>query len=519
MTSISESNKRIARNTIIIYVRLVVTMIVGLFTSRFVLQALGASDFGLYSVVGGLLAMISFLASSLTSTTTRFINFEEGKIEGDTNLIFNVCRIIHIIFALFIFIIAETVGVYYINNFLNVEPGKESDAFFIFQVSTTVACVGLINVPYQGLLMAKEKFGTMATVEIINVLIKFLMVLSLFLFSSGVLRVYALFMSLSTLITFVAYHLYCNKKWSKIVEINLVKTKGHYKEILSFNNWNILSSSCLTIRDQGSNILINFFFGTGVNAAYAVARSVQHYVNAFTANFDTAAGPQITQNFSGGNKDKSAALTGITGRFCMLMMEIIVFPLLVELDFILDLWLDVVPDGTILFTQLILVLVFVGATSAGIVQYINASGKIKWFKIQFSFLYLMVIPIGYILFKNGADPYIILLLFIFADVLSRINQLILLKTIIGFDSLHYMKEAYIRPFIIAAFMIIVIYFLQLFSTGGIINSLINILVTLVFVVALAYFLGLKNTERKKIKKLFIEKIKKNDTARKDRNTV
>ena len=490
-----EGNRRIAKNTIIIYIRLGVTIIVGLLTSRYVLQALGASDFGLYNVVAGVLAMLSFISASMTTTTTRFINFEEGKKDGDTNMIFNVCQNIHVIVAVAIFVLAETIGLWYINNYLNVEPGKESDAFFCFQISTIVACVGLINVPYQGLLMAKEEFSKIAVVEIANSFLKLALVLSLFLFKGNTLRIYAIFMSLMTFVSFVAYHIICQKKWPEIVKVNIGKAKGHYKEIVAYNGYNVLSSAGITARDQGSNMIINFFFGTTVNAAYAIARIIQTYVITFTSNFDVAAAPQMTQNISGGNEKKSEILAGKLGRICMLMMEVAVFPLFVELEFILKIWLGDVPEGTLLFSQLILVLVFVSSTSAGMVQYINASGIIKWFKIEMAILYILVLPISFFLFKYGAPPTIIIVLFILSDLLSRIIQLILLKRLLEFDSIHFIREAYSRPFLIAIIMIIITYLQQRLLPVSNVYSILNILISFAVVLALVFTVGITKQER------------------------
>lgn len=503
-----EGNKRIAKNTIIIYIRLGVTIIVGLLTSRYVLQALGASDFGLYNVVAGVLSMLAFISASMTTTTTRFINYEEGKKDGDTNMIFNVCHNIHIIVAIAIFILAETIGVFYINNYLNVESGKEADAFFCFQISTIVACVGLINIPYQGLLMAKEEFSIIAIVEIANCFLKLALVLSLFLFEGNTLRIYAIYMSLMTFVTFVAYHLICYKKWPNIVKINYKKTKGHYKDIIAYNGYNVLGSAALTARGQGSNMIINYFFGTTVNAAYAISRIIQNYVIAFTSNFDIAAAPQMTQNLSGGNEKKSERLAGTLGRMCMLMMELAVFPLFVELDFILKLWLRNVPDGTLLFSQLTLLLVFVSSTSAGMLQYINASGKIKWFKIQGAVLYILVLPVSWYMFGKGAGAATIIILFIISDVISRIIQLVLLKRILGFDSIRYMEEAYLRPILIALFMCIIIFFLTKFMPIGNIYRIINIILVFIIILSLALFAGLYKHERRSIWTFITNKLRK-----------
>lgn len=502
------NNKLIAKNTLIINIRLFVTIIVGLFTTRYVLQALGSSDFGLYSVLAGVLSMITFISSSMSASTTRYINFEMGKKDGNINRIFNVSLVIHIFMAILILILAESIGIYYINNYLNVEPGKEYDAMFVFQVSTITACVGIIYAPYQGLLVAKEKFATMAKVEIFNVFLKLLLVLSLFLFQNNVLRIYSVYMSLMTAIIFVSYHLLSYKHWPTIVKWNTKNTKNYYKEILTFNNYNLLGASALMVRDQGVNILINVFFGTTVNAAYAIARSVQSYVNNFMANIDLAAGPQITQSLSSGDNFRSEYLAIKVGKIGILLAMIAVFPLLVETEFILQLWLGNVPKGTALFCQLTLVLVLIGSTSAGLTQIINGAGKIKWFKIEIFVLYVLSIPFSFYAYKQGALPVIAIAIFIIADALSRIIQLILLNRLVDFNSYKFVKEAYVRPLYILILMTVFILSLQTIMPDTTVCKIINISITFCMVAFLSISLGLTVGEREVIIKFIKKKIHK-----------
>lgn len=506
MISVSESNKHIAKNTLIVNIRLFVTMIVGLFTTRYVLLALGASDYGLYNVLAGVLSMITFISSSMSSTTTRYINFEMGKREGNVNRIFNVSLGIHILMAIFILILAETIGLYYIYNYLNVEPGKESDVMFVFQVSTITACIGIINAPYQGMLVAKEKFAIMAKVEIFNVFLKLFLVLSLFLLHNNILRIYSVYMSLMTAVIFVSYHWICYKHWPALVKWNTKNTKNYYREILIFNNYNMLGAGALMLRDQGVNILINFFFGTVVNAAYAIARTVQSFVNSFMANFDSAAGPQITQSYSSGDNLRSEYLAIKVGKIGILLTMIAVFPLIIEIEFILQLWLGNVPEGTVLFCQLTLVLVLIGSTSAGLTQIINSAGKIKWFKIEIFVLYVLCIPFSYYAYKQGAYPVTAIVIFIIADFLSRIIQLILLNRIVGFNSYKFAKETYVRPLYIFGLMIGFIWTINTIMPDTTIFKIVNIMITFCMVAFLSILIGLKNGERSMLIKMVKNRI-------------
>lgn len=502
---IKSSNKKIAKNTLIVYVRVFVTMFVGLFTSRFVLQALGVSDYGLYNVVGGVISMFTFISGSLAATTTRFVNYEMGKENGDINRIFNISNVLHFCFALLILLLAESIGIYYIENYLNVEPGKESDAMFVFQVSTIVACIGIINVPFQSLFIAHEKFSMIAIIDIVNTVIRLILVLLLFLYKGNVLRLYAVFMSAMTIVTFIAYHYYCYKYWPQIVKLRFIRDLKSYKELLVFNNYNLLGTASLVARNQGSNMLINYFFGTAVNAAYAIANNVQIYVNIFIGNFDTAAGPQITQNVSSGKIQESLNLVYKTCRICMLLMVVVFFPLFVELDFILKAWLGKVPEGTSTFCVFTLLIAVVSSTSGGLTQFINGYGKIKWFKIQYSVLYLLCIPVGFVLFKFGFPAYYITILFVISDLCSRINQLLLLKKMIGLKIMLFFKEAYLKPTVVFVVMFVYSLFYRNMPIQSLIMHLVGILFTTLLAMVISFFVGLKTSERDNIKMLVINK--------------
>ena len=503
---LNENNERIAKNTLIINIRLFVTVILGLFTTRYVLEALGTSDYGLFSVVAGVLSMIAFISKSMSSTTTRYINFEMGKKNGNINRIFNVSLVIHIIMAIIILILAESIGIYFINNYLNVEPGKENDAMFVFQLATITACVGIIFAPYQGLLVAKEKFATMAKVEIFNAFLKLLLVLSLFLFKNNVLRIYSVYTTLITAIIFLTYYFLCHKSWPSLVKWNIKNTKNYYKEILTFNNYNLLGVSALMIRDQGINILINIFFGTAINAAYAISRIVQAYVNNFMANIDLAAGPQITQSFSINDNSRSEYLAIKIAKIAILLAMIAAFPLFVEIEFILYLWLGDVPEGTTLFCQLTLALVLVSSTSAGLTQVINGAGKIKWFKIQFFVLNILCIPFSYYAYKQGASPVIAIIIFAIADLVSRIIQLILLNRIVDFNSYNFIKEAYVKPLYILVLMVGFVLIMQHIMPNTVVFNVINIIITFCMAALLSISLGLTSVERDVIIKFIRKKI-------------
>ena len=496
-----ESNIRIARNTLVIYVRMFVTILVGLVSSRLVLQALGASDVGIYSAVGSTVALVSVITGALAVTTQRFMNIELGKPGGDPNRMFNICHTVHLGGAALLLLLLETIGIWYIRTKLNVPAGKEGDAMFVFQVSTLVACLGISNVPFQSLFTVHEKFSVVALVDIVNAVVKLLLILSLFLMEDKGrgLRIYAVMMSVATWTSFVAYRLLSRRRWPQTVRWAFVRDRSAYREVLSFSNYNLLSASAVIARSQGSNMLINAFFGTTVNAAFYYATTVQNYVNQFLANFDTASAPQITQNIGAGNEAQAIRLTARVSRICILLFLLLFFPLMSELEFLLGLWLgSKIPPETVVMTRWTLIIAAVSTTSAGLAQLINALGRIKWYKIEISVLYLLCLPAGYFLFKNGAPAWTILLCFVVADFLNRVIQFILLHFQSGFEVGRFLRHAYLRPALISLVMCGYLLLYRTISWNSAWAHVGGFFVTLLVVAALIWFAGFGKEERLKI---------------------
>jgi len=492
------SNKRIALNTIYMYARLFITLVIGLYTSRVILLVLGVSDYGLFNIVGGVLSLFVFITASLGAATSRFLNAEMGKKDGDINKIFNVNQVLHIIFAGILFVLAETVGLWYVYNKLVVAPEKLSDALFVFQVAIITTCVGIINSPCTSIFSAKEKFGFQAAVDISNNVIRLLCVIALQYYNGNSLRMYTLIMCMTTANSFIIYHWFAQKWWPEIMKLRVVKGWDNYKPVLSFGSWNLLTTASLMARNTGSDLIINLFFGTVTNGAFAISKTISTQVISFSSNFDGASAPQIIQSYSSGDMSRCNYLVNKMGRFSLLLFELALFPLWIELDFILHLWLKVVPEGVLLLCKLNLIFAAVALTCGGIIPLINGSGKIKWFNIEISLFYLICIPIGYYLFANGFPAYTMMILFIVSDACLRIVQLIFLNKILKFNSWRYAKEAYLKPVIIAIIMGLLIYGYSLFKVEVVVFRLLAIVVCFIITTFFVFFYGLTFGERTKI---------------------
>lgn len=509
MENHSDDNKKIAKNTGYMYIRFFVTLIVGLYTSRVVLSVLGVSDFGLYSVVGGILGMFTFISNSLGLATARFLNYEMGKPDGDVNRIFSINISAHVAMAAVILVLGEIGGLYYIYNYLNVDPNRIPDAVFCFESALIVACLGITNTPYSSLFMAKEKFGFLSALSIINILIRLGLVISLQFVSGNVLRLYALIMVITTVNTFVIYHFVAHKRWPEIIKFRLIRGIKNYKEVLSFGWWNLLSTMAETVRQSGSDMLINFFCGTAINGAYTIGRTVSQHVITITTFFNSTSSPQIIQAYSANDETRYSYLVNKIGRVIILLFAIVFFPLWIELDFVLHVWLGEVPEGVLLLSKLNLILAYVSITSGGIHTLINAAGRIKWFKIVMSSFFILCLPIGFVLLKVGLPYYVILLLFIVADIFHRGVQLVLVKSILNYDIVSYIKEAYIRPLIVILIMSTLLFVYSQSNFGvDVWHKLMAIVVCLLITSIVVFYIGLKKNERRKIVTVLNNKLRK-----------
>ena len=503
----NSNSKTIAKNTIVVYLRIFITMFVGLFSSRFVLQALGESDYGLYSVVGGVIALFSFLSGALSQTTTRYINFEKAQPSGNVNKIFNISLVIHISFSIIIVLIAEILGMFYVHNYLVVDSNKIQDAIFVFQTSLITTCLSVLTIPFQSIFVANEKFLFIAIIEIIQTVVRFLFVISMLYYTGNNLRYYAVIMALTTLAGSVAYVIIACKKWKSITIWHFYSDRKAYANMLYFNNYTLLGAGALVTRSQGSMMVVNYFFGTSVNAAYAIANNVQSYVNLFIGNFDTASGPQITQLVSSGKIEESLKLVTRTCRICILLMCVVYFPLLVELSTILNLWLGDVPEHTVTLCKYTLGIAVVSATSGGLSKFIAAIGRIKWFQIQYSILYFLCIPASIILLAIGVNVYVVPLLFIISDVISRMIQLYLLHRYINLDVKKYIVESYTRPIIVFCILYVFVLCYSIFQPTDLIYKFMGVAITGLVSVSTVLLFGLNKAERNAVTMMFIKRKK------------
>ena len=494
------SNKLIFKNSIILYVRLIITSIVGLLVSRLVLQILGVSDFGLYSVVGGIVTLMAFLNTVMISTTYRFIAFEMGRGNDiGINKIFNISLITHISIAFLIILIAESIGRWYIFNKLNVEVGRVDDAFFVFRMSILATVFNIFSIPYQGLLTAKENFLVIAFIEATKSILILVLVSILFISHGDKLRLYAMLMAFVIFIYSLLFIIYCRRNYYEQVHWIFQKDKNKYIEMLKYSGWIMFGAASSVGQVQGSALLINSFFSTVLNASFGVANQVNTFLKMFAGNLGQAVVPQITKSYSSGNHERTEDLVFYTGKYVFFLVLISGIPILLETEYFLKLWLGVVPEYAVIFTQLMIIKAILDSLGSGIISIIQATGKIKWFQIILSSTMLLSLPIGYLFFKFGYEPYTILVIILCIGVLNTILRLIMLKIIVNFDVLKLLRISYLK-ILYVSLSVFPLYYIQGFIDSSFSRFICSGFLSVLYLLVSIYILGIEKKERDILKK-------------------
>ena len=488
-------NKRIAINSVVIFLRLCVVSMVNIIASRVVLDALGASDFGLYNVVGGIVTLLNVVNTAMLATTYRYLAFEIGKKGGgNPNKIFNTSLLIHAVFAIGLIAIGIAVGDWYIYNYLNIVPDKISDAIFVFHISIFTAALSTLFVPFQGLQVAYEKFTINAVIDIISQSIKLGVIILLIYSDTNRLRLYSMIMLSYTLLSCVLYAGYCVMHYWNVIKPTVYKDAKLIKEMLQYAFWTMFGAMASVGKSQGSAVVINFFFGTVVNAAFAVAIQIESFVLVFARSLNSAAVPQITKNFSGGNSGRSIKLTSYISKYTFILMCFVAFPVLLEMEFLLSIWLKEVPEGSATFCRLMILGALLGCLGEGIPALVNATGNIKNYQIIIHSFTLLGLPISFVCYKLGANPFAILNVFCCISFLLAFIRLYLLKRIFDFDIRQFIEISFIKIGFISVPLLVfyILYNPALFPIWG---HILGIVLSEIFLVTVIVLIGLDKEER------------------------
>ncbi len=504
----SKNNKLIAKNTLMLYFRMLLTMGVSLFTVRVVLNTLGSVDYGLYNVVGGIVAMFSFLSGTMTAASQRFLAFELGRKDYDQlNRTFGMTLLIYVILAILILILSETIGLWFLNNKMNIPAERMNAAIWVYQFSVLSLTITMLRTPYNASIIAHEKMNIYAYVSIIEVVLKLLIVYLLVLFSFDKLKLYSILMFSVTLLIALIYIGYSRQKFQEC-RFSFYWEKSLFKEILCFSGWSLWGAMAFILKSQGTNILFNIFFGPIVNAACGIAYQVNTAVNLFVHNFMTATRPQITKYYAANERKKMFSLVFQSSKWSFLLLFAISMPILIETNYIFTLWLKEVPEYVILFTKLVLINTLIDSLSHPLMTAAQATGKIKQYQSIVGGVMMFNLPLSYIFLKCGFPPQVAFYIAITISIINLALRLIILKNMIGLPIVEFVRNVIIRILSISIIAYIIPIVLLRIMNDGIIRFSVIVVVGFLWICAVIYAIGISKNEKafaiQTIKKIYFK---------------
>lgn len=499
MSSVND-NKRIAKNTIFLYIRTIVVLLVSLYTSRVVLQVLGAKDLGIYNVVGGIVTMMSFFQAAQTKATSRFITYELGKHSSNKILqkVFSVCMTIHIIIAIISLIFGETVGLWIITHWTDIPLERQAAAMWVYQFALIVFCCQIVRVPYDAIVVAHERMSMYAFMSILEAVLLLGMAFLLMVTPGDSLIYYSASVAFIAFIVFLCYYIYVHRLFDAY-RYKLLWDKEYSMRILSFSGWTLLGSSANTATQQGTNLLMNNFVGLIANAALGFASQVNIAVSKFVNGFSTAFTPQIIKLYAQKEYESMHILMNRSSKFSFVLCYLMALPLITNMGFILSLWLgNNVPMYTKEFCQLILVCTIFDATTGVYNTTITATGKIKYYQTAISLSFLLDLACCYVLLVCSINP-----VFVFGSrIMTRgiINMLIglyFVKSYTHFDILNYSKTVLLNIILTMIISILPVYFIAK-VTDGWICLISTSLVSVLLIIICTLYIIMTQSERKSI---------------------
>ncbi len=497
MSDISENNRRIAKNTLMLYARMVLMMIITLYTSRVVLNTLGIEDYGIYNVVSGIVVMFSFINSSMSSATQRYLTFELGRGNyNKLNKVFITSVNIHFLISALVLILAETIGLWLLFNKMIIPEERLNTAFWIYQCSILSTIVMFISVPYNATIIAHEKMGVFAYISIVEAVLKLFIAYLLLLISCDKLLLYGVMILIVQVIVRIVYGVYCRKHFRE-TQYHFDFNKNLFKEMIVFSGWNLWGSMAVVTFTQGLNILLNVFFGPTVNAARAVAVQVQGAINQFSTNFQAALNPQITKSYARNDLSYMRSLIFRSSRFTYMLLICICLPVFLEADMLLKIWLNNVPDYSALFLRLIICITLIDAMSNPLMISVQASGKVKFYQSVIGGILLSILPLSYIVLKLGANPESVFIVHLFVCIIAFIVRLFIVSPIVKFSIFAYVKDVFYRCFISIIIAVAVPAFVKYFiiDNATLMNSIIVCFVSLISGLLSSFYITLTKQER------------------------
>ncbi|MCX9111810.1 hypothetical protein OKS80_02720 [Aeromonas veronii] len=494
-----KKHSRIVKNSLFLYFRMILTLVVTLYTSRVVLNVLGVEDFGIYNVVGGVVTMMAFLSGAMSSATQRFLSFELGK--GDRNQFANVFKMsvnIHILIIFIVVVITETLGLWLINTNLVIPAERIIAANVVFHCAIFSFCCTVISVPYNAAIIAYEKMSAFAYISIVDVFLKLVVVFLLVLHDGDRLQFYALLMTAVSLLTFVCYYSYAHRQF-RVTRFSLYWDKVLFKTLLSYTGWNLFGNLAAVATNQGINILLNLFFGSAVNAARAIAFQVNSAISGFVSSLQMSINPQIVKSYASGNYTYMHQLIMCGSKYTFFLLYTLALPIMLQTHTVLTLWLVNPPEHSVLFCQLILIDALITSLSGSLMASVQATGNIKRYQAIIGSILLVNVPVSYFLLSNGCHAYTVFYVSICTSIIALLFRFVLLRNLIELDVAGFLTKVIGRISLVLASTLLTLKYVELNVGNIIINFIFMSSIIVIVTLACIYAFGLEKFEREFIK--------------------
>ncbi len=494
----NSSNKRIVKNTSLLYFRMLLTMLVSLYTVRVVLKTLGVVDYGIYSVVGGIVEMFSFLSNTMASASERFFAFELGR----NNIIqlkrtFSLTVTIYFGIAIVVFAFAETLGIWFLNNRMVIPYDRLESANWIFHFSIMSFVVTIMTIPYNSIIIARENMKFYAYVSIIEVVLKLVIVYVLVIVSVDKLKLYGFLIFLIICTTTFLYRIVCQRNYAES-KFKFYWDSKLFKSLLTYSGWNLFGAVTGVANNQGTNILLNVFFGPVVNAARAIAFRVGTIVGSFSLNFYTAVTPQIVKSYASGENEFMLNLVFKSSRFSYYLLLVIALPIILECEFILHLWLKESSHYITLFTQLALIYALINSLENPLSQAVRATGNIRKYQVFVGLFTLLLLPVSYALFKSGFPPESTYYAIISIYSLALFIRLPVLKKLVNLSISKYLREVLWKIMLVTIISVLFPLLVKFYIGDGLLQFFIVSIFTVFWIIFVVLFFGVSKEERKMV---------------------
>lgn len=495
----SDNNKRIAKNTLLLYLRMFFTMAVSLYTSRAVLNTLGVVDYGVYNVVGGIVVVFSFVNGAMATATQRYITFALGKQDENwLKTVFSTALQIHLMLSIAVVLLTETIGLWFLYNKMQIPVDRISAAFWVLQCSIGTSVIMILSVPYNATIIAHERMSAFAYISVLEVILKLAIVFLLLISPFDKLIFYAILFMLVQLGIRICYSTYCQRHFKETIYCR-VWNKSLFKEMLGFAGWNIFGNMAGMLSAQGVNLILNVFFGPAINAARGLAVQVQTAIEQFAANFQMAANPQITKTYAQGDLEIMHKLIIRTSRITFFLLFMFTLPLFFYAEGILKLWLKIVPQYTAIFLQLSLLVSIVDGVGNPLMTAAQSTGKIRKFLTIIAIIALTIAPISYVVLKLGASPYFVYIVHLVICSVIFVARSCLIKPLIHLSIGHYYKSLLSSVIPVIFISVPISYGIsRMMNANEVLTLIMGICFCMFSVVVSTYFCGLEKNEKKYI---------------------